>query len=188
MSFVDHDVKTETLPKYTVVSEISMVEDVLPHSSNHNHQQLPLTVCKSEDESRTYSSHNVCVNVDHLKAIAISAKNAKCTDINTICIRLTALSFYRRQRQAFIPFMWGILVGVTFATLFFQQILLFMFHFKNLKYPNSGSLIVNNAVLHEANRNFDLSLSLAQLNGNKEPIESSFRNSSIKKIVCTTVQ
>nr|XP_002131640.1 chondroitin sulfate synthase 1-like [Ciona intestinalis] len=45
--------------------------------------------------------------------------------VNTECLANSAAKAYRRQKQMVVPFIWGILVGITITALLFQQHILF---------------------------------------------------------------
>uniref|UniRef100_H2Y7S1 Hexosyltransferase n=1 Tax=Ciona savignyi TaxID=51511 RepID=H2Y7S1_CIOSA len=81
--------------------------------------------------------------------------------LNTECLVTSAARVYRKQKQIVVPFIWGILVGITITAVLFQQHILFS---GEIHWPVEGgrlldiddkirnSVYLNNSLSHEQNR------------------------------------
>jgi len=135
MPIADHEVKHLSISEElqncadTPISGKSMVNDESICSNQiHKYQSLPQSSYEDVERSRYSMLKNVClVNFNQLQSVANSALNLKCANVNIGYIKNSSLQFFLRQRQLIIPFIWGILVGVALATLFFQQSLLYSY-------------------------------------------------------------
>ena len=122
MPVVNHDLKAIDLPlprstqSFAALSGRSMVDN---ESLIQSHKYEIESQSRSKNEDKSESSF--------VTSSSWSINFHQCDDLNVDCIKNTGLHFFHRQRQLIIPFIWGILVGVALATLFFQQSLLYSY-------------------------------------------------------------
>ena len=105
---------TET---YTDLESVQLTDVQRKQRSSNISWPKPLYTSLGFDVAR--SMKGPCCNRNTYTA------SVQCNRLNKECIKSIAARIYRRQRQVIIPFIWGILVGVTITAVMFQQRVLY---------------------------------------------------------------